>query len=737
MSATTRHFYEFGACRLDSAERLLLRDNQPVLLKSKAFDVLLALIERRDHLVGKDELIKLVWPDAIVEEANLTVHISALRKALGEGENGQRFIETVPRHGYRFVAEVREVWPALPGPAADDGGLLSPQAESATLATPPTTTTPSPERASRWVRPAISSTLGLLGILIVWAVWSAVFRRVPELPPPKIVPFTAFLGNEMQPSFSPDGNQIAFVWDGEKEDNQDIYVKQLGNESLLRLTTNPAADTWPCWSPDGRYIAFTREIPEGSELYLIPSLGGAERKITRLSSPGMSSPGGGQNQMSWSPDGEWLAVRHKGSIFLVERDTGEMRKLTSPPPTINPGDSTPAFSPDGKMVAFFRRGDLNLVPTAGGEPKRLVSQSTQSLFPAWTPDGSEILFLFAMGGDSRLSLWRVPATGGTPKQVEAAGRNLDSFAVSRDGRRLAWTQSIGDENIWRMELADTASPTGPRQVPHSARLLISSTRFDASPQISPDGKKIVFVSDRSGSLEIWVTDSDGQHPVQLTFFNRSFSGSPHWSPDGRQIAFNSRAEGRGDIYLISAEGGKPRRLTTDPEEDVAPSWSRDGKSIYFCSTRSGSHRLWKMPATGGEAVMITKQGEGGHVSVESHDGHFLYYQHWQKRDVVPGIWRVPLAGGDETLILDHHRAGFWRHWTVVEQGIYFATAERPDQPLIEFFSFANGRVTPVATLSKGINPWYAGLAVSPDGRWLVWSQMDQVGNDIMLMENFR
>jgi Tol biopolymer transport system component len=424
-----------------------------------------------------------------------------------------------------------------------------------------------------------------------------------------------------------------------------------------------------------------------------------------------------------------LGVGGMGEVYR----TGEKRKLTSPPPTSD-GDRAPAISPDGKTVAFFRNFDLYLVTTAGGEPKPLVSDNTQSWSPAWTPDGREILFLSARSGDSRFSLWRVPATGGTPKQVEIAGQNLDGFAISRDGQRLAWGQTIGDHNIWRMELANVASPAGRGQVPQPAKLLISSTRMDSDPQISPNGKKIVFASDRSGGHEIWVADSTGEHPVQLTSFNRSLTGSPHWSPDGREIVFDSRAEGRGDIYIISAEGGKPRRLTTDPDEDVAPSWSRDGNSIYFCSTRSGSHRIWKMPATGGEAVMITKQGEGGHESVESPDGQFLYYQ---KRRLVPGIWRVPVAGGDETLILDHHQAGFWRHWAVVEQGIYFATTERPDQPLIEFFSFASGRVTPVAKLQKRIDPWSPGLAVPPDGRWLIWSQVDHVGNDIMLMKNFR
>jgi Tol biopolymer transport system component len=187
-----------------------------------------------------------------------------------------------------------------------------------------------------------------------------------------------------------------------------------------------------------------------------------------------------------------------------------------------------------------------------------------------------------------------------------------------------------------------------------------------------------------------------------------------------------------DIYVITPEGGKPRRLTTEPSEDVVPSFSRDGQWIYFCSNRSGARQIWKMPAAGGLALQVTRGG--GFDNVESPDGRFLYYA---KERGVPGIWRLPVAGGDETPVLDHHRAGLWRQWAVVEQGIFFMTAETPDRPLIEFFRFATGKVSLVMTLEKRLPDTTSGLAVSPDGRQLVWAQLDQISSDINLMENFR
>ena len=588
----------------------------------------------------------------------------------------------------------------------------------------------------------LTLTLVALAVVIAGAGWW-LFSYVNRLQPQagsggtvaRIVPFTSFTGDERSPSFSPDGNQIAYTSDGGGGKNYDIYVKQIGTETLARLTTNPAPDLYPRWSPDGRHIAFIRQTDEGGGLYLMSSLGGAERRIATLSPTlithsfsGFSSP------LSWSPDGEWLAVADRSlpqepsSIFLVARETGEKRRLTQPPQEEAVGDTQPAIAPDGKSVAFIRlsRGDLAdlyLVPMAGGESRRLPYDSGSITSPTWTPEGRDILFISGGG------LWRMPSAGGTPERVDAAGQGLTDLAIARQGNRLAWSQGIFDSNIWQVELSGAAAPTGRKQ---SAQALITSTRTDVSPHFSPDGKRIVFASNRSGSAEIWVCDSTGERPVQLTAFNRSTTGSPRWSPDGRQIVFDGRAEGSADIYVINAEGGKPRRLTTDSSEEVVPNWSRDGQWIYFCSNRSGNQQIWKMPASGGQAVQITRLG--GVDNQESPDGQFIYYT---KQRNLPGIWRMPAAGGAETLVLEAHRAGYWRQWEVVAPGIYFATAETPDRPLLEFFSFATGKVTTVFALEKRLPGTYSALSVSSDGRRLIWTQADQSSSDIMLMENFR
>ncbi len=184
--------------------------------------------------------------------------------------------------------------------------------------------------------------------------------------------------------------------------------------------------------------------------------------------------------------------------------------------------------------------------------------------------------------------------------------------------------------------------------------------------------------------------------------------------------------------MVNAEGGPPRRITTGATYDGMPSWSRDGRWIYFASNRSGGWQVWKVPVDGGEAVPLTKNG--GFRACESPDGKFIYYS---KFIDASGLWRIPVEGGEESLILDQLQAGYWDSWAVVEEGIYFIDRETKPHATIKFFSFASRRVTQITAIEKNPIPRGPRLAVSPDGRWILYTQLDQSGSDIMLVENFQ
>src|SRR5262249_30872935 len=156
-----------------------------------------------------------------------------------------------------------------------------------------------------------------------------------------------------------------------------------------------------------------------------------------------------------------------------------------------------------------------------------------------------------------------------------------------------------------------------------------------------------FVSDRSGTFEVWVCNSDGSHAAQVTSMGGSATGTPRWSPDGEHITFDSNRDGNWDIFVVAASGGKPRRLTDQPTSEAIPSWSRDGNWIYFCR-QTGAPQIWKAPAQGGVDVQVTHKG--GFVAFESPDGRFVYYT--KSEEGTEGLWRMPTEGGEETQVLD-------------------------------------------------------------------------------------
>src|SRR5262245_49135572 len=335
MRQPTRHYYEFGPYQLETNERILLREGQHVPLTPKAFETLLALVESGGHILDKEDLLKKVWPDTIVEEVSLAKKVSILRKVLGEDVD-HHYIETVPRRGYRFVADVREIW-------HEDSATVEPLAANGTGQERETTDRelngglepklPSiaPHRVDSG-RPRAFAGRGVwlaallsVGLLIGLGVWQWAFRPATNASKSALnaIPLTSYQGRETQVAFSPDGNQIAFVWNGPQGDNQDIYVKLIDAETPLRLTTSAAEDTNPVWSPDGRYIAFLRQSAEGSEFYLIPALGGAERKLAKIFPFQVPSDGSSQY---YSPDGKYLPIPDKNSaseplsVFLLTID---------------------------------------------------------------------------------------------------------------------------------------------------------------------------------------------------------------------------------------------------------------------------------------------------------------------------------------------------------------------------------------------------------------------------------
>ena len=340
---------------------------------------------------------------------------------------------------------------------------------------------------------------------------------------------------------------------------------------------------------------------------LIPAIGGLERKIAEIFTTGYPSP------PAWSPDGNWLAISEKDSetepfaLSLLSVDTGEKRRLTSPPKQFF-GDFDPAFSPDGRSLAFSRSidpsspglSDLYLLTLSdglkpAGEPRQITfgSQGAGGR-PGLRMDARSSIRAGSMVGEGPVESLRFWARCRTSRTATSpiCGRRAFEPTISRSGHRLAYVNWLYHSSIWRMAALGLE---GNRLPPlNQPTPLISSTRDDRAPQFSPDGQKIAFESIRSGSLEVWICNADGSNAVQLTSFGGPDVTTPRWSPDGGRIAFDSNAAGESDIYVVGADGGKPQRMTTDPANDGNPSWSHDGRWIYFDSARTGEQQVWKM-----------------------------------------------------------------------------------------------------------------------------------------------
>ena len=730
--------FKFGRNELDLRTYELRRAGRRIPLSRIPMDFLVLLLENRGRLVTREEIAARLWPDSqsvdIVQGINTAV--ARVRAVLNDDAANPRFIETVIGRGYRFIAEVDEVEaPFSMSPDSNGTGATEEVVSSPQISTVPSLTelAAPPDPVHEWqedrrkTRPRliwwIVASATALGVITV-ALWFS--KSMPDKEAGTVlqpVPFTSLPGSERAPAFSPDGRQIAFVWNGEKEDNDDIYVQAVGSASPLRLTTNPARDASPAWSPDGHQIAFLRQLDSTHlSVMLIPAEGGPERAVAHVSSYFAE-----QNLLTWAPDGRHVVATDEGddpstgSLVSVSIEDGSKHPLSSPPTGIT--DRAPAFSPDGRSLAFIRFDAsaverLYIKSTEGGSEREVPTGGTLLDSIAWTPDSRQIIF--SLRSPTGYALWRVRLSDGVRKKLILDARDARQVAISAAGRRLAYVEHASDSNIWRLSTqAGGAPPTR----------LIASSRDDEDPRYSPDGETIAFSSTRSGPSEIWTCSSSGTSCRQITHTGSSLSGSPSWSPDGRQIAFDSYLQGNTNIYVVSKEGSTVRCVTSGKAAHFIPSWSHDGAWIYFGWNRTGVGQIWKVPSSGGKAVQVTTNG--GFEAAESPDGQFLYYT---DHSVIPAMWRLQLTNGQAAMVPELQSLATVRYWELRGHGIYFVDTSA--HPSLHFYDLQTNRATQLASVPARPEPNLRGLSVSPDGRSFLFVQNEAAASNIMLVENF-
>jgi len=704
-----RERYEFGPFLLEPAERKLMLGNEVVVLTPKAFDTLVLLVRNSGHLLEKDELLSMVWPDSFVEEGNLSNNIFLLRKALGEDPP---YIETVPKRGYRFVGAVRQLPLAAPPRLEEPPELHRELASEVSIGA---------KSRKGWLR--IAGPI-FVGVACALAALFAYRGSRPRAEPATLTaaPFSALPGRQSGPTFSPDGSHVAFAWDGDPasgSSGSDLYVRALGSETLLRLTQHPSRCIDAAWSPDGTQIAFHRVSGSDTGVYVVPALGGPERKLRATHIPYCFTA------ISWSPDGKWIAFvdslpsGESYRIHLLSLETLESKEIPHAPKC--QAEWWPAFSSDGKQLAYQclqggAESGIYSVATSSGEPKLITQFSGFPQGIAWTADNRRLIVSnYSNAGE----LVEVTVADGSLRKLPFADSSLP--AISRKGDKLAYSARTYNKNIWRKDLLHPQS---------AAVKLISSTREQFDPQYSPDGSHIAFESTRAGIQEIWISDAEGTNLVQVSNFKNPQTGWPHWSPDGKKIAFDSRESGHPEVYTVDISERVPRKLLTNVAGNSVPSWSRDGKWIYFVLNEVRGQRIYRCPANGGDAVALSQPGDYSFGPIESYDGETVYFTTFGTNSTLHAV--SVKHPGAESVLQEMPPVRNMTLWALAPGGIYFVSPDASRS--VQYFDFATKKVRQIFEIEKGLA---YGLSVSPDERWILYSQIDEQKSELMLVDHFR
>jgi Tol biopolymer transport system component len=674
------------------------------------------LLERQGDVVTRDELRKALWPDQSWGDLDhrLNKTINRVRDALGDSATSPRFLETLPRIGYRFLVPV---------------AALAPNADRVAPAEAPPSTVPvEPPRRAGWLHGWLLACVIGLSVAAGFAI-PAAYRALEKKSAPfqqtlATTPLTTYVGSELYPSFSPDGSQVVFAWDGEAQSTFHLFVTSVNPGARRSLTGGAQRESSPVWSPDGRNIAFLREAGAGrGEIRLIRPDGSGDRKIAEV------IPSRTDHPLAWTRDSHWLVVAANPpgdgppALFLLSVDSSAMHRITSPP-VQSAGDLSPAISPDGAALAFTRATsavwrDIFVVSLSGdheptGDPVRVTDLHKVVDTLAWTADGRSLYFAASATLAGARFLYRVNSgptrnTGFVETGIEGSHPSVSSA----NGSVVYVRPNIEQTSTWRIHVPSRGSAA-----PVQWSRLLSSTRRDFTVDISSEGR-LVFSSVRSGPTEIWTSNLDGSDLKRVS----SLGATPRWSPDARRIAYQSTENGRAEIYVIEVASGSVLRLSGGAGVDIYPSWSRDGRFLYFSSDRSGKPQIWKAPSGGGDARQITRTG--GTYAVESFDGTTIYY-------TAPGqpasIRSAPAEGGPETLLIDGI-VGL-SSIAIAPEGLYYLSSLTSSQAKLDFYDFATRTSRRIAEIDR---PVHNVLSSPPDGRSVVFTRIDRQDSDLMLL----
>ena len=668
MRKQTRQLYEFGPFRLDADERLLMRDGRMTPLPPKVFDTLLVLVENSGRVVSKDELMQSLWPDTFVEESNLTQNISQLRRALGDGAADAQYIETIPKRGYRFVAGVQPL--AVEDISTDEAIVVNghapapaaePELQSADCEqTLPLETGIAPEMLTRKRSLAVAILMAFSLAIIVLALVVASRRAgnnggqggdaFQQVALAKLTDS----GKAILPAISHDSKFVAYA--SEDDGLQSLWVRQLASNSSVQIVA-PAEVVFAgvTFSLDDNLIYYvaSRKGEGLNKLYQVPLLGGAPREIMS----DVDSP------ITFSPNGQYFAfvrnymAQQETALIVVKHDGSEERKLlTRKRPEIL-STMGPSWSPDGRLIACSAgvngQGEMSrqvlAVRVEDGSSEPIGSQTWTFIGQvAWLGDGSGLVFNawqrnWGIYGDQ---IWLLTFPKGEARPVTKDMNNYEGVSVSANLAAPGAMVTQRKDRVSRISIVSKGAGGFDAERATQIQSGFSGSFSDRFGLDWTPDERLVYGSQASGNVDVWITTADGKRQKQLTR-DAQIDYMPVVTPDGRYIVFASERAGSGHIWRMDLDGGDLKQLTRG-KNDSFPSLSPDGRLVIYSSWTSGSPSLWKVSIDGGEPAQLS--AASAVRPWVSPDGKWIACFYQDQKDGIFKVALLPFAGGEPALV---------------------------------------------------------------------------------------
>lgn len=660
-------------------------------LEPKIMQVLLYLANRPGQVVSRVELLDQIWAEAIVVDVVLTRAISELRNIFQDDPYHPKYIETIPKSGYRLIAAVHSV----------DLDVKQKKAM--------------PNRI--W-----GIMVSIILLLISVSTWSIHRQEVSQNT--TVRPFSNKKGWQFHPSISPDGQFATFIWFGEGASSGHIFVQSMKDQSRHRITSSPSIYLKPTWSPNGRKIYYYQNSESKVTINHLPSIGGSPEVLLQTQAQVAG--------LSFSPNGKALfyldrdTVLNQHAIFQFNFLQNNIKQISQPPPDIW-GDVEPQVSPNGRYLAFIRKKtegdeDIFLIDLSTQTTHQITTLNTNIFGLNWETSGEAIIFSSNFGGATYL--WKIAVKNG-----EAGIAQKLHFLSNEDNFQnpAIYKNKLLVEN-WSVE-ADLRYVNLIEQNDHAHFGEISSNSWELHPNLSSNDQQLVFSSKRSGYYALWLSDLSNENTTILLEDKAALNRHPAWSPQNTQIAFEKASNGQADIYLLELTSKHSIPLTDSPFDEKHPTWSRNGQYVYYTSNRNNQWEIWRQSLNhpSSETILLTK----GYLAKEAYDERSFFYT----KARTDGIWQFNFKDGSSKLLVPDLHHLDWGNWAPTQTGIYFIKRSKGKNQ-IYFYDFQLGTSRRITNLPFKVPYGDPAFAISANQRWAIIGDFKNYKGDLVLLENY-